>query len=149
MGKNAKQRVRQRLGLVRARPHELIADFCRHFVGGKALFMQMAKHAAKIKPHLAYVAEAYESLPETARKVVSIDALCRKYGIDPTDYIRVVGEAALRYEENGAILIVAELHGPVALADLPTFVEPTHNVRTLPSFERTILETDEILRGQK
>jgi hypothetical protein len=102
-----RRRVRRQLGLrpTSARPIALLTKCLRD---GKAGFMEFARLAVHIEPSLACVVETYESLKPWPRAAVSIDELCVKYGIDPVDYLSVVGEAALRYGNSCAIGLAAE-----------------------------------------
>ena len=106
VGGNNRRAVRQELGLktVSSRP---IALLTTQITGGKARFMEFARLAVHIEPGLAPVVESYEGLTHWKRAAVSIDELCICHGIDPLHFIAVVGEAALKYGNNSAILIAA------------------------------------------
>jgi|SRR5437588_8465459 len=100
-------RVRRQLGL-KPTSSQPIALLTKGLRDGKATFMEYARLAVLIEPGLAYVVETYESLRPWLRAAVSIDELCVKYGIDPIHFLNAVGEAAMRYGNNAAILCLAE-----------------------------------------
>lgn len=108
MGGRQLARVRRKLGLKRIIGGGPIAQLTAQLAGGKKFFMECAKLAVQIEPRLACVSESYERLNRPSlRAAVPLDELCAMHGIDPRHYIGVVGEAALRYENNSAILLIA------------------------------------------
>jgi len=156
-------------------------------VDGEQTFMEFAHLAVHIEPELGPVIEDYAKLSPRGQKAVSIDEICVRHEIDPLHLIAVVGEAAMKYGNNSAIVLAAlrfpevinrsvkqaltpngfkdrELlakhhkfiptpHGPIinatanagARADASTAPES----KGLPSFERTMRESDEIIRDRE
>jgi len=82
--------------------------------GGKAQFMEFAHLAVHIEPELAPIVEDFDKLNSGLKASVSIDEICAVRGVDPLHFIAVVGEAALKFGNNGAILIAA-LHFPAVI----------------------------------
>jgi len=106
MGGCQMDRVRRKLGLkpVIGRPIALLTSQLR---GGKATFMEFARLAVHIEPALACIVESYDSLNPVLRRAVSIDELCVKHGFDPYRCVTVAGEAAMKFRNNSAILMIA------------------------------------------
>jgi len=163
-----------------------IAVLVRHLVGGKEKFMEFAELVSQIEPKLGKVVETYHGLTKEEQKRVSLDGLCYMNNVDPVHFIGVVGEAAVRYRDNAAVVMIA-LGMPEVIAKslkmasagdwhhtkmlfehagiVPTPAGQTINVtanaaakaesavenevRGLPTFEKTILDTDAIIRDRE
>jgi len=69
--------------------------------------MEFAHLAVHIEPGLAPVIEDYAKLSPRGKKAVSIDEICVRHEVDPLHLIAVVGEAALKYGNNSAIVLAA------------------------------------------
>jgi len=174
--------ARRRLGLKPASSSP-IGMLSQQLHGGKATFMQFARLAVHIEPALGPVIESYDTLTGAAKAAVSIDEICVKHEIDPLHFIAVVGEAALKYGENSAIVIAALRFPEIinrsvreglkpggfkdreAMMKHAKFIPTPHGInigvsanaasrsdssaapesKGLPSFERSMHDTDEII----
>jgi hypothetical protein len=149
--------------------------------------MEFARLAVHIEPALAEIVDSYETLRPALQAKVSIDEICVKHGVDPIHFIGVVGEAALKYGNNSAILI-ASLEFPAvvnksvkqalkpegfkdreALMKHHGFIPTPHGThinvnatagaradsstapesKGLPSFERSMRDTDDVIRERE
>jgi hypothetical protein len=149
--------------------------------------MEFAHLAVHIEPELAGVVEDYDRLNVGLQAAVSIDEICIHRDVDPLHFIAVVGEAALKFGNNGAILIAA-LHFPEvigksvkqalkpggfkdreALMKHHAFIPTPHGIsigvqanasagaqaaavpgsKGLPSFERSMRESDDVIRDRE
>src|SRR6266403_3653705 len=174
--------ARRRLGLKSASSSP-IGMLSQQLDGGKSTFMQFARLAVHIDPSLAPIIESYDTLTGAAQSAVSIDEICAKHEIDPLHFIAVVGEAALKYGENSAIVIAALRFPEIinrsvkeglkpggfkdreAMMKHAKFIPTPHGInigvsanaasrsdssaapesKGLPSFERSMHDTDEII----
>jgi hypothetical protein len=106
IGGRERRRTREQLGLKRV-DNSPVGILTKQLAGGKQRFMEFARLALQIEPDLAPVVESYESLNDVGRAAASIDAICAEHQIDPLHFIGVVGEAALKFGNNSAIVIAA------------------------------------------
>lgn len=118
------RRARLQLGLRPVSFHP-IGMLTKLIIGGKTRFMELASFASRIEPGLACIVESYESLNPTLRPSVSIDEIYVKHHVDPCHYVAVVGEAALRFKNNSAILIAAMSMPEIVVRSVMEAVKPS------------------------
>jgi hypothetical protein len=74
---------------------------------GRRALMEGARLATKLDPSLVPVIDDWYRMKPPPQNAVDLDTLCEAHGVEPAHFIAVVGEAAMKYGNNSAILIAA------------------------------------------
>src|SRR5260370_1779574 len=91
---------------------------------GRRQFMEVARLAVALDPKLAPIVADWDRMKPPLQNAVDLDALCEAHEVDPAHFIGVVGEAAMKYGNNSAILIAALQMPEVVMPSAKTALKP-------------------------